>query len=85
MNAVSQSQLLEYINAMGLALVDTNEFLDTHPDCDDALDYFARTKLLYAQAKQEYARQYGPLTASDVDTRDGWTWIKAPWPWERGC
>ena len=36
MGAISQSQLLEYINALSLAMVDTAEFLDTHPDDSEA-------------------------------------------------
>ncbi|MDD5949077.1 MAG: spore coat protein CotJB [Lachnospiraceae bacterium] len=85
MGAISQSQLLEYINALSLAMVDTAEFLDTHPDDSEALAYYEHTKMLFYQARKEYTMRFGPLTKGDVNTKNGWTWVNDPWPWEGRC
>lgn len=85
MGAINKSQLLEYINALSLAVVDTTEFLDTHPEDKEALAYFDRMRMLLYQAKKEYTARFGPLTISDVNVKNGWSWGEDPWPWERGC
>lgn len=85
MGAINQKQLLEYIDALSLTMVDTKLFLDTHPDDSQALEYFCKVKMLYMQAKKEYAMRFGPLTATDVNCQNCWTWVNDPWPWEGRC
>lgn len=85
METIKRKQLLEYINALSLAAVDTKEFLDTHPEDKEALAYFEKANLLLGQAKKEYARRFGPLYCEDVNVKEGWTWVTQPMPWERGC
>lgn len=85
MGAYSREQLLEYINAVSLSLYETVLFLDTHPDNQQALDYHEKMKMLRYQAAKEYTMRFGPLTTNDVNSRNYWTWVNDPWPWERGC
>ena len=47
-----------------------------------ALDYFADVQRQYTELQAEYEMMFGPLTAFDTNTEQGWTWIQAPWPWE---
>ena len=37
---------------------------------------------MYMQYRDEYEKNYGPLTFYGVDTSKGWTWTQGPWPWE---
>ena len=81
----SREELLERINTASFAMNDTNLFLDTHPKCQEAMEYFEKMKELRNTALGEYARLYGPLT---IDTASGqtedWQWIHFPWPWQEG-
>jgi len=79
---MNRQQLMNKIQQTGFALYDTNLFLDSHPDCRVALDFFAETQRMYDQFVAEYERNFGPLRAFDTDTTNGWTWIQGPWPWE---
>ncbi|MBR5229738.1 MAG: spore coat protein CotJB [Firmicutes bacterium] len=79
---MNQEQLMEKIRQTGFALVDTNLFLDTHPTCQMALDFFAENQKMYRQYVSEYERNYGPLTPGSTDVSRGWQWTQGPWPWE---
>ncbi len=79
---MSREKLMREIQEVGFALVDLNLFLDTHPNCKIALEYFRDMQKKYSQLQADYEMEYGPLTAFDTNTEQGWTWIKSPWPWE---
>ena len=32
---------------------------------------------------EEYTQKYGPITADQTDTSQGWGWVNEPWPWQR--
>ena len=70
-----REMLLKKINEVSFAVDDILLFLDTHPDCQEALS--------------EYARLYGPLTIDTADDScsRSWEWIQQPFPWEMkgGC
>ena len=92
MNPVQNQQkemLLKKINEVSFAVDDILLFLDTHPDCQEALDFYHKNVSARKEALAEYARLYGPLT---IDTADdgcsrSWDWIRQPFPWEEkgGC
>ncbi len=81
-----RSDLLDYIDAVSLAVVDTVLFLDTHPKNTEALEYFKECSKMRNAALDEYAKRYGPLTVDTVTLSDDeyWNWIDQPWPWEEG-
>ncbi len=79
---MSRENLMSLIQQAGFALTDANLFLDSHPQNKMALDYFADMQKQYIQLQAEYETIYGPLTAFDTNTEQGWSWIQAPWPWE---
>lgn len=83
---LSQYQLLDYINKVSFAVDDILLFLDSHPDCPEALAYFHEHSKLRKAALKEYARRFGPLTidtANDTSS-NSWEWIYQKWPWEGG-
>ena len=64
-NRPCKKELLEWINIVSFAVDDVKLFLDTHPNCPEALEFFDEFKKQRVQALKEYAKYYGPLT---VDT-----------------
>lgn len=81
----SPNQLKHAITLSSFALDDLALFLNTHPDCQDAIDLYDQQRTIRTQALRDYTEQYGPMTRYQVDTRQGWSWTETPWPWEGGC
>ena len=78
---MSKEALMERIHALSFAMTEAQLFLDTHPDCRDALTYFKDLRNQLGAAMIEYQNTYGPLLA-DMTPTDKWTWIDGPWPWQ---
>ncbi len=81
-----RKEMLHWIDVVSFAVIDAQLFLDTHPDCTEALEYFREYSDMRNQALKEYAMYYGPLT---IDTtvhscNDYWNWVNEPWPWQEG-
>lgn len=79
---MNREEMLKRIQMLGFTVVETNLYLNTHPDDAAALRYYDKYNLLHKQAVREYEDTYGPLTAGGVNIEDGWSWINNPWPWE---
>ena len=82
-NCNSRSKLLRKIQQHGFAVVEANLFLNGHPYCKKALEYFKCQKAAYDRCVAKYESEYGPLTAHVGVECDEWKWVKGPWPWER--
>lgn len=82
-NANGREELMMRIHALSFAMTEAQLFLDTHPDCRDALAYFKDMRAQLDTAMTEYQNKYGPLFA-DMTVGDKWTWIDGPWPWQHG-
>ena len=82
----SQSQLMDVINKTSFAVNDIQLFLDSHPDCMEALAYFNEHNDLRNAALKEYSRRFGPLTIETAceSSHNRWQWIHGKWPWEGG-
>ena len=78
-----REELMQKIHALSFAMTEAQLFLDTHPDCRDALAYFKNMRAELDTAMTEYQNKYGPLFA-DMTVGDKWTWIDGPWPWQHG-
>ena len=74
--------LLEQIRALGFVKVELELYLDTHPTCRTALDYYRKTVDELERLTEEYNNQYGPLAASGNLSTENWNWINGPWPWQ---
>ena len=60
---MNQKELYEWIMMLGFCAVDMMLYLDTHPDDEEALNYFNQCNTLYNAAKQSYQEQFGLLNA----------------------
>ena len=81
MDNQSRTELLRKVQALSFAKVETELYLDTHPDSQQALNYYRKILDELDVAMTEYQNKYGPLFADGV-VGDRWTWVEGTWPWE---
>lgn len=74
--------LLSRIITCDFVLAETALFLDTHPDCAEALAFYKKYLDMRKSANEDYTSKYGMLTANDYNGENNWQWVKGPWPWE---
>lgn len=77
-----REKLLKRVQMYCFAKEDAALFLDTHPDCAKAIEYYNKYSKLYAESKAEYEKEYGPITRPEEETASSWQWVNDPWPWE---
>ena len=77
------SALLKEIQAEDFALYETALYLDTHPTCQSALNFYCRHKKAVLALRAQYEELYGPLTIYGNDSGSCWHWVDSPWPWEK--
>lgn len=80
--AMNQKQLLLYLSQVSFALYDVVLYLDTHPNCQQALAYYNEMKQARKQALELYTQKFDPLFIDQVDSDCEWTWVMTPLPWE---
>ena len=79
---MTREQALKNLQMLSFALDDVTLFLDTHPTDRMAIEYYNKYKVLRERAYREFTEQFGPISNYDVNVRNRWTWVDAPWPWE---
>ena len=72
---------LTELQTMGFALNDLALYLDTHRDDKEALELYQTLQKMYAQGRETYERECGPLTHMS-QTKGEYKWLDDPWPWE---
>ena len=82
---VNETSLLEQIRQLSFVKTELELYLDTHPDCRAALDYYTQTVDALDALLVRYHETEGPLFASGVTGEDGWSWVRTPWPWQKGA
>ncbi len=78
---MNREELMDKIHALSFAMTEAQLFLDTHPDCRAALDYFRGLRDELDGYMTEYQNKHGPLFA-DMTVGDKWVWVDGPWPWQ---
>lgn len=81
----AQHELLRKIQILHFNIYDTALYLDTHPMDQAALCYYHNFREMLEAATDEYNACYGPLTIDSVESKNKWTWIDKPWPWDMGA
>lgn len=82
-----QLKMLEELMEIGFCLVETNLYLDTHPNDERALRLHNTFAGQYAELEAMYNASYGPLKATGMSPFP-WRYIEDPWPWDidySGC
>lgn len=77
-------EMMKKIQEMSFAIVDLNLFLDTHPDCEQALELFKKLAASLKSLRSDYQSKYGPLYATESSDKTPFAWVKEDykWPWE---
>ena len=74
--------LADQIRALCFVKTELELYLDTHPRCRTALDYYYQTVEELKRLTEQYENTVGPLTAMGNVSTDRWTWVDGPWPWQ---
>ncbi len=82
-NTQTPEQLLEKIRALAFVKTELELYLDTHPNCKVALDYYYQNRDALRELTTLYEETVGPLTADGNVSAEGWNWVEGPWPWQR--
>lgn len=82
---MDRDKLFKKIQMYGFSIDEIVLYLDTHPNCQRALEYYHKYNKLRREAVEEYNKLYGPLNNKQVMCRDNWSWTREPWPWERSA
>lgn len=80
-----RNALLQKISEASFAMDEARLFLDTHPDCMEALTYYQNMCAVREKIVKEYTASYGPVSSYDCFCNDSWKWVEYPWPWEGEC
>ena len=78
------TELQSAIQELEFVKMELELYLDTHPYCKVALDYYHRTVDALAELRERYRAGGGMLFAADSTGAEKWDWINEPWPWFRG-
>ena len=78
-----RESLMKKLMIYSFAVYEWNLYLDTHPHDRDAIKMFHSAVSSANDAKEEYERKYGPITADASKDMEYWNWIDSPWPWEK--
>ena len=79
--ARSREDLMDLISKVSFALDDTRLFLDTHPTCTEAMDFFKKMQHIRREAMKEYTERYGTISGYDMGSSDVWSWNAGNYPW----
>jgi spore coat protein JB len=77
---MNKEKLLREIQVHKFAVIEANLFLDTHPDNQEALQFYKKHAEKLHELQMEWERSYGPV----MELPSGelrWAWVDNPWPW----
>lgn len=74
-------KLMRAIQDLSFAKDETVLFLDTHPNCQGAMEYLADVIQRLDSYVEEYQNRYGPLFHEGAMS-DTWKWAEGAWPWQ---
>ena len=77
---LDESALYSKIQELRFVKTELELYLDTHPGCKLALDYYYQTIDALRDLYERHSAHGAPLFASEVQG-DSWSWVAKPWPW----
>ena len=79
----TRDKLLRNVHEASFAVDEARLYLDTHPEDEKAKRFFDISNDKRRKALQEFEQCHGALLSDNIDaTKDGWTWIDNPFPWD---
>jgi len=82
MAMTEQQNMMRRLQVQNFVLDDIRLYLDTHPDDQNALEYYQKYRHLRERTVAEYVERFGPINSLQVESDSRWTWVDGPWPWE---
>jgi len=79
---MTRDKLLNEIMKVDFALLDLRLYLNTHPNCTQALSHFHNLTKESKQLKSDFAAKFGPICGNCNTDEDRFNWIDTPWPWQ---
>jgi len=76
-----RDKLLYRVRVTLFQLKEAELFLDTHPECAEAIGYYQRVQKEAGEAIAAYEAAVGPLTSAHGIRNGKWVWDDCPWPW----
>lgn len=85
MNAQSMNRadMLRKLQELAFAKVECELYLDAHPECTAALDYYKNIINEYKALAEIYENSVAPIRQENI-TDGKWHWVDTPWPWQMG-
>ncbi len=81
MNNTNSGALLRKIQELCFAKTEAALYLNAHPECALALEYFNGINKELARLVEEFENTHGPLTHDGV-MGERWSWVDGIWPWQ---
>ena len=72
----SKKELLHAIGETSFVLDDLRLYLDTHPDCSEALNMFSEFQNRREALVRQFEKSYGALSSYGPNDADSWLWNK---------
>jgi len=73
---------MQEIRQLDFAMIETALYLDGHPACKKALNYYNMLQSKRNEKRAQYEQSFGPMTMFSNKSEDTWHWVKTAWPWE---
>ncbi len=82
----NKCEMMRKIQELDFAIIDLNLFLDTHPECKEAIALFKELSATSKSLKNDYQARYGPLFVHNSSNPEYFEWVDKceKWPWEKG-
>lgn len=75
--------MIKKLQEISFTLVELNLYLDTHPNCQQALTLYNTYAQQQKELREEYYKNHGPLlNFGNMPAGDSFQWVNSPWPWE---
>lgn len=78
-----QERLMYEIQTICFAAHELNLYLDLHPEDSSMIMLFKDYSETARKLKNEYESKYGPITVSNINNENLFTWQTDKWPWDR--
>jgi spore coat protein JB len=79
---MNKDTMLEKLMELDFMAVDLQLYLDTHPNCSNALAKYNETICQSTILRKQYEEIYGPLYSFRSEAGTSWRWNNEPWPWQ---
>lgn len=80
---MDRDALLNRLTILDFMAVDLHLYLDTHEDDKEAIEKYNNIVMEADDVRCKYEKMYGPLCSYRSMSKEPFTWIDDPWPWER--